>query len=208
MAGRGKEYLIIKHIGELLYSSPIANYLGVAMRKSKELQMEILQNYFSIQDNIATLKLVYDTFAELVNPNFGDDKIEKLNDTLFSDIREAVSLLPKKYKLDLQIVIKDFGEYSKEECEKIIIQNVKLSAYQTLKQKSKKLAAGWSLIGIGAITLLLSYIFHDQSLWFDLINISGTLFVWEGVNMAFIEKSFENKAMKTLAKSIHKVSIE
>ena len=43
------------------------------MKKSKGLQMEILQNYFSIQDNIATLKLVYDTFAELVNPNFGDD---------------------------------------------------------------------------------------------------------------------------------------
>ena len=96
------------------------------MKKSKELQMEILQNYFSIQDNIATLKLVYDTFAELVNPNFGDDKIEKLNDTLFSDIREAASLLPRKYKLNLQIVIKDFGEYSKEECEKIVIQNVKL----------------------------------------------------------------------------------
>ena len=178
------------------------------MKKSKELQMEILQNYFSIQDNIATLKLVYDTFAELVNPNFGDEKIEKLNDTLFSDIREAVSLLPKKYKLNLQIVIKDFGEYSKEECEKIVIQNVKLSAYQTLKQQSKKLAAGWSLIGTGAITLLLSYIVRDQSLWFDLINISGTLFVWEGVNMTFIEKSFENKAMRTLAKSIHKVSIE
>lgn len=151
---------------------------------------------------------MYDTFAELVNPNFGDEKIEKLNDTLFSDIREAVSLLPKKYKLNLQIVIKDFGEYSKEECEKIVIQNVKLSAYQTIKQKSKKLAAGWSLIGTGAITLLLSYIFREQSLWFDLINISGTLFVWEGVNMAFIEKGFENKAMKTLAKSIHKVSIE
>ena len=64
------------------------------------------------------------------------------------------------------------------------------------------------MIGTGAITLLLSYIFRDQSLWFDLINISGTLFVWEGVNMAFIEKSFENIAMKTLAKSIHKVSIE
>ena len=158
------------------------------MKKHKELLMEILQNYFSIQDNIATLKLVYDTFAELVNPNFGDDKIEKLNDTLFSDIREAVSLLPKKYKLHSY-------------CAKANMEII-------LKQKSKKLVAGWSLIGAGAITLLLSYIFRDQSLWFDLINISGTLFVWEGVNMAFIEKSFENKAMRTLAKSINKVSIE
>ena len=178
------------------------------MLKSQELKMDVLQNYFSIENNIATLKLVYDTFSELINPNFGDDKIEKLNDKLFSDIREAVSLLPKKFKLNLHIIIKDFGDYKKEECEKIIIQNIKLSAYQTLKENKKKLVSGWSLIGVGAIVLIVSYLLHNLELWFDLINISGTLFVWEGVNMAFIEKNAENKAMKTLAKSIHKITLE
>lgn len=174
----------------------------------KDSKMEILQNYFFIENNVATLKLVYDTFSELINPNFGDDKIEKLNDTLFSDIREAVSLLPRKFKLNLHIVIKDFGEYEKEECEKIIIQNIKLSAYQIIKDNKKKLAGGWSLIGIGAVVLLISYLLHNQNLWFDLINISGTLFVWEGVNMAFIEKNAENKAIRTLAKSINAIILE
>ena len=178
------------------------------MPNIKDSKMEILQNYFFIENNVATLKLVYDTFSELINPNFGDDKIEKLNDTLFSDIREAVSLLPRKFKLNLHIVIKDFGEYEKEECEKIIIQNIKLSAYQIIKDNKKKLAGGWSLIGIGAVVLLISYLLHNQNLWFDLINISGTLFVWEGVNMAFIEKNAENKAIRTLAKSINAIILE
>lgn len=178
------------------------------MKKSEALQVEILKNYFSIEGRVATLKLVYDTFDELINPNFGDDKTEKLNDQLFSDIREAVALLPKKFKLNLHIVIKNFGAYTRQECEKIVIQNIKLAVYQTLKNNYKKLTGGLSLIGVGAVILLVSYLLRNQNLWFDLINISGTLFVWEGVNLAFIEKNMENKMMRTLAKSIQNITLE
>ncbi len=178
------------------------------MGKRKDLKTAILQNYFSIDGNIATLKLVYDTFSELINPNFGDVQIEKLNDKLFSDIREAVSLLPRKFKLDLCIVIKDFGDYTKEECEKIIKQNVYLAVYRTIKENRQKLISGWSLIGAGAAILVVSYLLHNFELWFDLINISGTLFVWEGVNMAFLERSLENRATRRLAKAIQNISIE
>ena len=178
------------------------------MKKKKELKMQILQNYFSFRDDIATLELVYDTFSELINPNFGDDKIEKLNEKLLSDIREAVSLLPAKYKLDLHIVIKDFGDYTIAECENIIRQNVYLAAYRTIKENKQKLISGWSLIGTGALMLIASYLLHNYELWFDLINISGTLFVWEGVNMAFLERSLENKAIRKLARSIRNISIE
>ena len=178
------------------------------MSKRKELQMEILKNYFSFDGNVATLKLVYDTFAELINPNFGDDKIEKLNEKLFADIQEAVSFLPRNYKLSLHIVIKNFGEYKKEECENIIKQNVYLFAYQIVKQNNKKRASGWSLIGIGAAVLLASYFLRKYELWFDLVNISGTLFVWEGVNTAFIERSQDNKTARALAKAIQKITVE
>ena len=177
------------------------------MKTGKDMEMDILQHYFSFEGKVATLKLVYDTFAELVNPNFGDDKIEKLNDKLFGDIRDAVSLLPRKYKLNLQIVIKDFGDYKKEECENIIKQNVYLAGYRTLKQNNKKRIGGWSLIGVGAAVLLVSYFLRNFDLWFDLINISGTLFVWEGVNTAFIERNHENRETLALAKAIQNISI-
>lgn len=178
------------------------------MGKSKDLKMQLLRNYFSIEDNIATLKLVYDTFSELINPNFGDGTIEKLNEKLFSDIGEAVSLLPRKFKLNLHIVIRDFGEYEIKECEEIIKQNVYLAAYRALKENRKKLVSGWSLIGVGAAVLVASYFLRNYNLWFDLINISGTLFVWEGVNMAFIERNLENRVVRTLARSIKTITIE
>lgn len=178
------------------------------MKKKNQLQMEILERYFTFNGKVATLTLVYDTFTELINLNFGDDKIEKLNDKLFSDIKEAVMLLPKKYKLDVKVVIKDFENYKKEECEEIIKQNVYLYGYQTIKANNKKRAGGWSLIGIGALVLLASYLLRNFDLWFDLINISGTLFVWEGVNTAFIERNHETKEMLLFAKSIQNITIE
>lgn len=178
------------------------------MSKSKELQLEILRNYFSIEGNVATLQLVYDTFSELINPNFGDVRIEKLNDKLFADIAEAVDLLPKRFKLNLHIVIKDFGEYAKEECEEIIKHNLYLLGYRTIKENHKKLISGWSLIATGAAILIVSYFLRKYDLWFDLINISGTLFVWEGVNTAFIERNIENRSAIRLAKSIEKITIE
>ena len=52
-----------------------------------ELRNKLLNNYFTLDGKVATIKLVYDTFAELINPNFGDERIEKLNDKLFSDIK-------------------------------------------------------------------------------------------------------------------------
>ena len=177
------------------------------MKKKKEIELEILKNYFEINGEVATLKLVYDTFAELINSNFGDEKTEKLNDKLFSDIKEAVMLLPKKFKLNVEIIINDFGDYTKAECENIIKQNLYLYGYQTIKANNKKRAGCWSLIGVGALVLLASYLLRNYDLWFDLINISGTLFVWEGVNTAFIERNHETKEMLLFAKSIKDISI-
>lgn len=170
--------------------------------------MRILEKYFSIRGNVATLDLVYDTFSELLNQNFGGDNIEKLNDKLLSDVYEAVSLLPRKFKLHLHIVIRDFGEYTQEECEEIVKQNIYLTAYRAIKTNNQKLASGWSLIGIGAAILVLSYFLRNYDLWFDLINISGTLFVWEGVNMAFLERNLEHQATRKFAKAIQAISIE
>lgn len=73
------------------------------MKKKKQIELDIIKHYFILNENEATLELVYDTFSELINPNFGNDKIEKLNEKLLSDIKEAVSILPRKYKLNIRM---------------------------------------------------------------------------------------------------------
>ena len=174
-----------------------------------KLQEQILSKFFSIEGKVATLKLVYDTFAELVNPNFGDDRIEKLNDKLFSDIKEAIEILPRGYKLNVEVVIRDFGEYSREECEPIILQNIKLSTYLALKSGHRHLWSGLALIGIGAAVLIISYFLHsaEYDILFDIVNISGTLCVWEGANTAFLERNLEQKAERRTARVIQNIAV-
>ena len=174
-----------------------------------ELKEQILSKYFSIEGNVATLKLVYDTFDELVNQNFGDAHTEKLNDKLFSDIKEAIEILPKKYKLNVKILIKDFGEYSREECERIISQNIKLSVYLAVKSIGTHRWSGLALMGVGAAVLILSYFLHTAKfeLIFDIVNISGTLFVWEGASMAFLQRNFELRSSRKLAKALQNIEV-
>ena len=174
-----------------------------------EIKEQILSKYFSIDGKVATLKLIYDTFEELINPNFGDANTEKLNDKLFSDIKEAIEILPGKYKLNVEIIIKDFGEYSREECERIILQNIELSVFMVLKSMGSHRWSGLALMGVGAAVLILSYFLNNAKfdILFDIVNISGTLFVWEGANTAFLERSYELKATKKLAKTLQKIVI-
>ena len=174
-----------------------------------ELQSLLLDKFFSFDGNVATLKLVYDTFAELINPNFGDEHIEKLNDKLFSDIKEAVEILPKTYKLNVEVIIKDFGDYSRKECESIIVQNVKLSLYQALKSTGAHRWSGLALMGVGAAVLLVSYFLQSAKydILFDIVNISGTLFVWEGANMAFLQRNLDLRETRRMAKVLQHIVV-
>ena len=174
-----------------------------------ELKNRLLSKFFSIDGKVATLKLVYDTFEELVNPNFGDERTEKLNDKLFSDIKEAVDILPNNYKLNVEVVIKSFGDYSREECESIIVQNVKLSLYLALKSTESHRWGGLALMGVGAAILLISYFLQSAKfdIIFDIVNISGTLFVWEGANMAFLQRNLDIKATKRIAKVLKNIVV-
>lgn len=171
---------------------------------------QLLSKFFTVDGKVATVKLVYDTFAELVNPNFGDENTEKLNGKLFADIKEAIEILPRNYKLNVEIVIKDFGEYSPEECEKIILQNIYLDVYLALKMGNGQLRNGLALIGIGAAVLVASYFLHstDYDVLFDIVNISGTLCVWEGANTAFLERNSERRIIKKIAKTIHNIVVQ
>ena len=69
--------------------------------------------------------------------------------------------------------------------------------------------SGLALMGVGAAVLILSYFLHNDKLdiLFDIVNISGTLFVWEGANTAFLERSFELRSTKKLAKALQKIVV-
>lgn len=157
---------------------------------------ETLSKYFTIVDKTATVRLNFDTFSELIDQNWGDDSVERLNSTLSEKLSEAFHLIPRKYKIEVNIYIRDYGDYTIEEAERIIKDNIRLSIHTLLLERNRKRRMGWSLLGGGVVLLLFSYFLNETSLpaiFFDVMNISGTLLVWEAADITLIERGEDAK---------------
>lgn len=167
------------------------------------ISQSILNKYFSIDGNTATADLYFETFAELIDQNVGNYNVEMLNSVLVEKIDQLFNLIPKKYNIIVNVHIKDFGEYSQKEAERIIRENVDLKIYALTLERRRKNLTGLSLLGAGALLLLVSY-FLGRLQWpqiiYDIINISGTLFVWEAADVALIERRQETKRAKQYLK--------
>ncbi len=107
----------------------------------------LLAKYFTIKDNVATVRLNFDTFSELIDQSIGDDKVEKLNTILFEKLTDIFALIPRKYKIEVEIHIKDFGDYQLHEAEKIVQQNFALLIYSFVLEQRRKVITGLSLLG-------------------------------------------------------------
>ena len=68
-------------------------------------EKELLSKYYKLRGENVEVTLVYNTFAELVDPNFGDDKVEKLNNKLFDSIDLAIQEIPVKYDIFLNLFL-------------------------------------------------------------------------------------------------------
>ncbi len=180
----------------------VQNMLKIKQNIEK-ISQSVLNKYFAIDGKTATIDLYFDTFAELIDQNVGNNNVEMLNGTLFGKIDEIFAIIPKKYDIEINLHIKDFGEYTAEETEKIIKENVDLKVLAFMLERRRKNITGLSLLGIGAAMLLVSY-FLSRLSWpqiiFDIINISGTLFVWEAVDIALIERGIDTKRAKQYVK--------
>lgn len=92
---------------------------------------------------------------------------------------------------------------------KIILQNIKLSIYLTLKSMGAHRINGLALMGVGAVVLILSYFLRSAAadIFFDIVNISGTLFVWEGANTAFLARNLTLRNSKKLARALQNIVV-
>lgn len=179
-------------------------------KKLAEISKTVLGKYCTIDGKTATVDLYFDTFSELIDQNVGNNSVEMLNSVLFEKIDEIFSLVPSKYFVALKLHIKDFGDYTKEETARIIKENVDLKIYSLALENRRKNITGLSLLGVGALMLLVSY-FLGKLEWpqiiYDIINICGTLFVWEAADITLIERKLETKHAKQYIKKFKGLQI-
>ena len=179
------------------------------MKKNKR-EAEILGKFFTITGNTAKVRLEFDTFSEFIDPNIGDNKVEYLNSNLTDKLSVIFAQIPQKYKIEVDVCIKDFGDYTQEEAENIVRDNVQLMIHGFLLEQNRKRKISLTLLGCGIVMLLVSYSLSRISLptiFFDIMNISGTLFVWEAASIGLIEKKEDIKRAWQYVKQLKSIRI-
>ncbi|MGX8685768.1 MAG: hypothetical protein ACSW73_02970, partial [Spirochaetales bacterium] len=171
---------------------------------------ELLSDYFEIRGKTAKLDLTYDTFEDIINQNFGKDNVNMLDQRVFSDLEAAFSMLPGKLKVHLRITFKDLGNFTLKDVRKIIESNLAFRAYRVSLRRIRKIRLHLITAAIGVAILVASYFLSDKGypkIFYDIVNISGTLFIWETVSSMFLSDSYERIESTRLVANIKKVTI-
>lgn len=177
-------------------------------RKSEN---ELLSKYYKLNGDSVVVTLVYNTFSELVDANFGDDTVEKLNNKLFDSIEMAFQEIPVKYDILLNIKIRDFGNYNQDEAIKIIRENIemRLHTIRRLDIKTKILSTIIMFFGVGIIaaSYLVKTTSPASSLINEVIDLAGQVLVWEGMYAYFLDKMEKKLLTKQYRKKLHTIKI-
>lgn len=178
--------------------------------KFKNFSEDILRQYVTIVENCAIVDLYFESFQELIDQNLGNNAVEKLNNILITKINEMIDIIPIKYEVMIHLYIHDFGDYTPEETEKILQDNIALIIYQHTLERRRKIVTALSLLGGGIILLLGSYFLHARK-WpeiiYNVINISGTLFVWEAANIGLIKRTVQTRLEKRYIKQFKGIKV-
>lgn len=173
-------------------------------------EKELLSKYYKLKGNTVEVTLIYDTFAELVDFNFGDDRVEKLNNKLFNSIELAFKEVPLKYSIFLNIKIKDFGNYNQEEAITIIKENIEMRLHTISRLDKKKKFLSTFVMLIGVLFIAASYFVPRKSptvVANELVDLAGQVFVWEGMYAYFLERTDNRHLTKQYRRKLHNIKI-
>lgn len=165
---------------------------------------DLLSNYFEISGNTAKIDLTYNSFEEIVNQN------NMLDQKIYSDLESAFSMLPSKLKVDLRITLKDLGDFTLEEVKHIIESNVALRTYRIGLRRIRKNRLHILTASIGVLILIASYLLSSKGypqIYYDVVNISGTLFIWETVSSMFLSDSYERIELLRLVTNVKRITV-
>ncbi len=180
----------------------------------KNNKIEILKKYYKIDEKKKEIEvdLYFENFSSLINNNFGNNNVEKLNEIMLEEIQSAFKELPLTYKINLVINIENLENYKPKEVEKIILDNLvfKQYIYKKLHLKKSLTSLLMTLFGAGLITVsyLTSSFSQIPQIISDLINISGTLLVWEASYLFFIDRTDQKYLARQYATKLKTLTVK
>lgn len=200
-------------------------FVMVKGRKVDKALYDLLHKYFEVDDEnaILTVYMKYEKFSDL----FTDEFFERgyiLNSSFEDKLSYILKMIPRPYKANIIIVIKDYQGHTKEECAKICSDSIVFRYYRSERTIHMETRRSLYLMIIGILFLLANIIFlglytqdrvgasyysqafHDITS--EILDIAAWVFVWEAVTLYFMDRQNVIFRIDKLKEIISKVKFE
>lgn len=185
----------------------------MSLFKKKELidaQRKILDNFFEIKGDVASFDLNYKSIYDLVDENFKSKKLPIIHGNFYDEIKHYTSLLPSKYKIQININIEDLHGYSLENMQEIFADNRNLFLIRKHQMNKNNVISSLIMLLLGSFFFVIYSIgikFGCEQIFNEFIYIACWVFYWEAVSIIFMEIFGEERKLKKFVKRIAKLNI-
>ncbi len=169
---------------------------------SSERRVELLGHYFRVdnENRIVYVKLRYDKASELLETNFGEDGCGMFKNSILQSVGDIYGHIPVEYRVEIEFCIGDYEGYEPKEVLNRFNEALELNNYQAQKDKKRRWLRASLLVLAGLAILAIMGLGSNQhwfgedgstsaSLWNEVLDIAGWVFIWEAVTISFLQKN-------------------
>ena len=165
----------------------------------------IEKEFFEIdeENKVAKVKLYFAAAPDVFDLSY-ETKKPVLSDDFFDWVKTAFDIIPRKYKIDLDVRFGDLCGYDAEELKKIFTDNIFLEYKTQANERRTRRNIAYGLIGIGTVMLvgmiLINALWNAENIFKTIFSyvadIAATVTYWEALNILVVEDK-ENRSYVT-----------
>lgn len=168
------------------------------MNQSEKRQIELLEKYFKVDRASKTVdvRVAYEKASDLFYERLGNVEHPLMKDSIFETARNIGADVPDDYKINLNICISEYEDYSPSELVQSLKDLIELSYFRGEKKQRRKIVLAAVLATVGIFLLFLMG-YSSLNGWFgkgevaslmnEVIDIAAWVFIWEAVTVLFLE---------------------
>lgn len=191
------------------------------MRKEDKKQLnnlsiqDIEEQFFELdhENRVAQIRLEYEKPAAIFDCSTVS-KIPKMSEVFIDWVIRCFELIPKKYKLDVDVVFADLDGYTEEELSEICAKNILLEIKIRKRRTERENRLALSLCAIGLLFILASI--YIGNVWTDggtaqeivmfFLDIFATVPFWAAVEIYVVDSSEKRETVRNLLLRFHAIT--
>ena len=188
---------------------------SVMSRKQREEDEEILSHFVrrDPETGYYILTAEYQRYSDLFPTNQGPGMRSIMSQDYAERIYRMSELIPDESGMLLTIKVDDKEGRTAEQIKEDIFENLRLARSLYGRRVREQNIWCWSLTLSGAAVLGANLIYSvvsggNNPVMSEIIDIIGTVMVWEAVTLYFVEKRGDSKKLRTHKRKIKGISVE